>query len=347
MRIVFHGQNAAAFSDGFAALVGRGRGCRYPARYIGLRCRPGGVRQLPRSSLARGSTPRCHGPGRCGCSTCRGPAMTRSIWMRCRPGWRCAIVSATSMRSPSMCWRRCCSVMFRWPMPTGGCGRATGPTGPGRRNACIRKWRGRCLVFWDSGISARRWRRARWRSACRSMSPTAARWISELVDRAYGLADLARFWGSVDSIVVTLPLVPETRGIVGADAFAQMRSDAVLINVARGPVVDEQALYDALNDNRIAGAVIDTWYQYPEPGQSQCMPSKLPFHALTKYRHDPAHVGLDRRNDPAATAGDGGKYPAPDARRCLRQRCPFLSQKENRCRRLPACAPFGSPNGRT
>jgi phosphoglycerate dehydrogenase-like enzyme len=104
--------------------------------------------------------------------------------------------------------------------------------------------------------------------------------VSELVDRAYGLADLARFWGSVDSIVVTLPLVPETRGIVGADAFAQMRRDAVLINVARGPVVDEQALYDALNDNRIAGAVIDTWYQYPEPGQSQSMPSKLPFHAL-------------------------------------------------------------------
>lgn len=103
---------------------------------------------------------------------------------------------------------------------------------------------------------------------------------SELVDRSYGLADLASFWAGVDSIVVTLPLVPETRGIVGAEAFARMRNDAVLINVARGPVVDEQALYDALHDNRIAGAVIDTWYQYPEPGQGERMPSKLPFHAL-------------------------------------------------------------------
>jgi phosphoglycerate dehydrogenase-like enzyme len=104
--------------------------------------------------------------------------------------------------------------------------------------------------------------------------------VSDLVDRSYPLADLARFWGSVDSIVVTLPLVPETRGIVGADAFARMRNDAVLINVARGPVVDEQALYDALHDNRIAGAVIDTWYQYPEPAQNERMPSRLPFHTL-------------------------------------------------------------------
>jgi phosphoglycerate dehydrogenase-like enzyme len=114
---------------------------------------------------------------------------------------------------------------------------------------------------------------------------------SGLVDRWYGLADLARFWGSVDSIVVTLPLVAETRGIVGADAFVRMRNDAVLINVARGPVVDEQALYDALLGNRIAGAVIDTWYQYPEPGQSQCMPSKLPFHTLKNVLMTPHMSG--------------------------------------------------------
>jgi phosphoglycerate dehydrogenase-like enzyme len=103
---------------------------------------------------------------------------------------------------------------------------------------------------------------------------------SQLVDRAYALADLDAFWGNVDNIVVTLPLVPETRGIVGPGAFARMRKDAVLINVARGPVVDEQALYDALHDRRIGGAVIDTWYRYPAPGQPHCMPSNLPFHTL-------------------------------------------------------------------
>jgi phosphoglycerate dehydrogenase-like enzyme len=81
-------------------------------------------------------------------------------------------------------------------------------------------------------------------------------------------------------VVVTVPLTPEMRGIVGQEAFAAMRSDAVLINVARGPVVDEQALYDVLRDGRIGGAVIDTWYQYPNPGRPQGTPSALPFHDL-------------------------------------------------------------------
>jgi phosphoglycerate dehydrogenase-like enzyme len=114
---------------------------------------------------------------------------------------------------------------------------------------------------------------------------------SEHVDRTYGLADLSTFWGNVDNIVVTLPLVPETKGIVGREAFARMRSDAVLINVARGPVVDEQALYDALHDKRIGGVVIDTWYQYPTPGQPETLPSKLPFHELTNIVMTPHMSG--------------------------------------------------------
>lgn len=114
---------------------------------------------------------------------------------------------------------------------------------------------------------------------------------SEDVDQAYSLADLTAFWGNVDSVVVTLPLVAETRGIVGPDAFAHMRKDAVLINVARGPVVDEQALYEALHGNRIAGAVIDTWYQYPTPDQPHCLPSKLPFHELTNIVMTPHMSG--------------------------------------------------------
>jgi phosphoglycerate dehydrogenase-like enzyme len=112
-----------------------------------------------------------------------------------------------------------------------------------------------------------------------------------LIDRAYSLAELPTFWGSVDSIVVTLPLTPETRGIVDAAAFARMLADAVLINVARGPVVDEQALYDALRERRIGGAVIDTWYQYPAPGQLHCAPSKLPFHELTNIVMTPHMSG--------------------------------------------------------
>ena len=52
------------------------------------------------------------------------------------------------------------------------------------------------------------------------------------------------------------------------------------MNVGRGPTIDEQSLYAALKDRRIAGAVIDTWYNYPSPNHPDTLPSKFPFHEL-------------------------------------------------------------------
>lgn len=103
---------------------------------------------------------------------------------------------------------------------------------------------------------------------------------SDLVDRAFTLDQLGEFWGSADAIVVSVPFTEETKGIVGADAFAKMRPDAVIINVGRGPTIDEAALYEALKQNKIGGAIIDTWYQYPGPGRANPLPSALPFHEL-------------------------------------------------------------------
>ncbi len=52
------------------------------------------------------------------------------------------------------------------------------------------------------------------------------------------------------------------------------------MNVGRGSVVDEQALYDVLRERRISGAVIDTWYVYPDEANPSPLPSALPFHEL-------------------------------------------------------------------
>lgn len=103
---------------------------------------------------------------------------------------------------------------------------------------------------------------------------------SPLADQVFGLDRLEAFMGSADAIVVTLPLTPQTQGIVGARALAAMRTDAVLLNVGRGPVIEEQALYDALAQRRIGGAIIDTWYQYPRPDLPECAPSRLDFASL-------------------------------------------------------------------
>lgn len=104
--------------------------------------------------------------------------------------------------------------------------------------------------------------------------------ISSLVDRSFTLDNLREFWGLADFFVVSVPLAAETTGIVAAAAFAAMRETAVVMNVGRGPTIDEQALYDALKSNRIAGAIIDTWYNYPTPNVPSALPSRLPFHTL-------------------------------------------------------------------
>jgi D-3-phosphoglycerate dehydrogenase len=66
-----------------------------------------------------------------------------------------------------------------------------------------------------------------------------------------------------DFVTVHSPLVPETRGMFDADAFAQMDEDAYFVNVARGPIVDGDALVDALDAGEIAGAGLDVFPEEP------------------------------------------------------------------------------------
>jgi phosphoglycerate dehydrogenase-like enzyme len=75
--------------------------------------------------------------------------------------------------------------------------------------------------------------------------------------------DLHRLCQESDIIVVTCDLNAETEGLIDAAAFAAMQPHCFLVNVARGEVVAEEALYDALTSRQIAAAAIDTWYRYP------------------------------------------------------------------------------------
>jgi phosphoglycerate dehydrogenase-like enzyme len=119
-------------------------------------------------------------------------------------------------------------------------------------------------------------------------SPVAT---STWVDRSFSLNELDEFWRSADFFVVSLPSNAETAGIVNAASFAQMRESAVIFNVGRGPTIDEQSLYRALKSQRIAGAVIDTWYTYPSANEPSVLPSRLPFHELQNVLMTPHMSG--------------------------------------------------------
>jgi len=71
-----------------------------------------------------------------------------------------------------------------------------------------------------------------------------------------------------DYISIHSPLLPETRDLFGDEAFRQMKPTAYLINTARGPIVDEKALYQALSTRAIAGAAIDVFEQEPTPADN-------------------------------------------------------------------------------
>lgn len=88
----------------------------------------------------------------------------------------------------------------------------------------------------------------------------------EGVERMYaGREQLPAFLAEADFVVLVLPLTPETRGLIDAQAFAAMKPGAYLINIGRGALIDEQALLAALRSGRLAGAALDVFEQEPLP----------------------------------------------------------------------------------
>jgi phosphoglycerate dehydrogenase-like enzyme len=73
------------------------------------------------------------------------------------------------------------------------------------------------------------------------------------------LVDLESLVAQSDVIVVTAALTPETRHLIGKAQFARMKKSAILINISRGPIVDEEALVNALKQGDIAGAGLDVF----------------------------------------------------------------------------------------
>ena len=84
-----------------------------------------------------------------------------------------------------------------------------------------------------------------------------------LVERFYKPEAMAEMLGACDYVVVSAPLTPETRHMVSRAQFAAMKPSAVVINVGRGPVIDQAALVRALAEGRIRGAGLDVFEQEP------------------------------------------------------------------------------------
>ena len=124
----------------------------------------------------------------------------------------------------------------------------------------------------------------------------------DLAHEVLGMDRLPSVLARADFVVVSLPLTDDTRGLLGRDAIASLQPHAVLVNVARAAIVDEEALFAALKERRIGGAILDVWYRYPRQRLADpTPPSAFPFETLDNVLMTPHASGwtdalLERRN---------------------------------------------------
>ncbi len=110
--------------------------------------------------------------------------------------------------------------------------------------------------------------------------PSPARGVS-LLESGVHLTDTDEILRSADFVSLHVPLTDSTRGMIGAGALSRMKRGAFLINTARGGVLDEEALYGALLEGRLAGAALDV---HREEGENTVSPlAQLPNVILTPH----------------------------------------------------------------
>jgi phosphoglycerate dehydrogenase-like enzyme len=108
----------------------------------------------------------------------------------------------------------------------------------------------------------------------------------------YPLGELDRMLPQADVVVIAAGLGPETRGLIDAGRLALMQPTALLINIGRAAIVDEEALYRALSGNQLGGAALDVWWQHWTPEHPELPPSRFPFHELSNVLMTPHCSGF-------------------------------------------------------
>ena len=100
--------------------------------------------------------------------------------------------------------------------------------------------------------------------------------------RVIGPSGLPAALARADAVLVSLPATPATEGLLDGQALARLKPGALVVNVGRGSVIDEDALYDALASGRLAGAGLDVWWRYPAGPEEQgaTPPATRPFWEL-------------------------------------------------------------------
>ncbi len=116
--------------------------------------------------------------------------------------------------------------------------------------------------------------------------------------KKYSPDGLEDFLIEIDTLIVAVPETDETNGMIGDQELQLLGPNGLIVNIARGSVLDQKALYEALSNNVIAGAAIDVWYDYQpkEDSEGKKFPFQYPFHQLENVVLSP-HRGASPMDD--------------------------------------------------
>jgi len=121
----------------------------------------------------------------------------------------------------------------------------------------------------------------------------ASREPAGAADEVHPAAELADLLPQANALLICLPHTPETDGLIGQKELALLPEKSILVNVGRGAIVDEGALYLALQNGRLHAAGLDVWYNYPtdEASRSHTSPAEYPFRELENVVMSPHRAG--------------------------------------------------------
>ncbi len=116
--------------------------------------------------------------------------------------------------------------------------------------------------------------------------------------KKYANSDIHEFLKQIDTLMIGVPQTPETIGLIGSKELQLLGEQGLIVTVARGLVIDEEAFYKALSEKQVAGAAIDVWYEYRPEGDTEGRkyPSSYHFHKLDNVVLSP-HRGASPMDD--------------------------------------------------
>lgn len=112
--------------------------------------------------------------------------------------------------------------------------------------------------------------------------------------KIFGPEKLPLLLPKTDVLLIALPLTDKTENLIGKEEIALMPEGSLLVNIGRGPVVNQYALYDALISGHLRAAGSDVWYNYPDSKESRgnTTPANVPFNELDNFVLSPHRGGM-------------------------------------------------------